>query len=91
MICALRKIGIKIRQIWNVNVMIVKNGTFLHFAVPKGMSQCRIDRSPNLKLICSYTMASFFLAKTAMEISRYKLPTKKMIKETQTNGPLTKL
>jgi hypothetical protein len=70
---------------------MVKKGFFLHFTVPKGMIQCRIDRSPNLKLIYSYTNTSFFLASTAMEISRYKHPAKKIIKEAQTIGPLTKL
>jgi hypothetical protein len=43
-ICAKRKIGIKIRHIWNVNVMMVKIGFFCHFTVPKGMIQCRIER-----------------------------------------------
>jgi hypothetical protein len=44
-----------------------------------------------LKLIYSYTKISFFLASRAMEISRYKHPATKIIKEAQTNGPLTKL
>ncbi len=48
---ASRKTGVSSRQMWKAKVTTVSQGCRRQLAVPKGVSQCRIERRPNLRLM----------------------------------------